>query len=162
MPSVESALQYPGTCLLEGTNISVGRGTDRAFQWVGAPWLEEDALAEALNRYGLPGRFVPVRFTPRGPGDGKFGGEEVGGVRLEGLSEEYDPVTAALALLLEIRAMSGEHWQWRASHFDRLAGTDRLRLGIEEGLEIESLRRGWDEDLTEFRSIRERYLIYPE
>jgi uncharacterized protein YbbC (DUF1343 family) len=162
MPSVESALHYPGTCLLEGTNISVGRGTDRAFQWVGAPWLDQDALAEALNQYRLPVRFVPVRFTPRGPGDGKFGGEEVGGVRLEGLTEEYDPVTAALALLLEIRAMSGDRWQWRASHFDRLAGTDRLRLGIEEGLEMESLRSGWDEELTEFRATREPYLIYPE
>jgi len=162
MPSVESALHYPGTCLLEGTNISVGRGTERAFQWVGAPWLEEDVLAEALNRYGLPARFVPVRFTPRAPADGKFGGEEVGGVRLEGLTGDYDPVTAALALLLEIRGMSGDHWQWRASHFDRLAGTDRLRLGIEEGLDIESLRSGWDEGLAEFRSVRERYLIYPE
>ena len=162
MPSVESALPSPGTCLLEGTNISVGRGTDRAFQWVGAPWLEEDALAEALRQYGLPVRFVPVRFTPSGPGDGKFGGEEVGGVRLEGLTEDYDPVAAALALLLEIRAMSGDRWRWRGSHFDRLAGTDRLRLGIEEGMEMASLRSGWDEDLIEFRAIRERYLIYPE
>jgi uncharacterized protein YbbC (DUF1343 family) len=162
MPSAESALQYPGTCLFEGTNISVGRGTDRAFQWVGAPWLDGETLAGATGEYGLPVRFEPVRFTPQTPGDGKFDGEEVGGVRLAAAAEDYDPVTAALALLVEIRAMSGDRWEWRADHFDRLAGTDRLRLGIEEGLGVEALRKGWDEDLEAFERTRAPYLIYPE
>jgi uncharacterized protein YbbC (DUF1343 family) len=96
MPSLESALHYPGTCLFEGTNLSVGRGTDAAFQLVGAPWLDGEALAEALTGYGIPGvRFEAVRFTPHSPGDGKFSGQEIPGVRLEYLDDGYDPTTAA-------------------------------------------------------------------
>jgi len=161
MPSVESALHYPGTCLFEGTNLSVGRGTDRAFQLVGAPWLNADSLKSALDGYGMPGvRFEPVTFTPRAPGDGKFGDQEVHGVRLVYEDPAYDPTYAALALLLEARRQSAARWEWRPSHFDRLAGTDRLREGIEAGLGIEALRVGWDEALEAFRRMREPYLLY--
>jgi len=163
MPSVESALHYPGTCLFEGTNVSVGRGTDEAFQVVGAPWLDGEALAAALDRYQIPGVSIePARFTPRNPGDGKFGGEEIGGVRLRATAPDYDPTLAALALLREIRDMSDGHWEWRIRHFDRLAGTDRLRTGIEEGRPVEALREGWDEEIQDFLAKRERYLLYPE
>ena len=73
MPSVESAAHYPGTCLFEGTNLSVGRGTERPFQWIGVPWLDGTALAERMNGYGLAGvRFGAVSFRPRSPGDGKW------------------------------------------------------------------------------------------
>ena len=83
MPDVESATHYPGTCLFEGTVLSVARGTEAPFQQIGAPWLDGDALAQAMNGYGLPGvRFEPVRFTPNAPSDGKFDGVEVEGVRL--------------------------------------------------------------------------------
>lgn len=161
MPSVESALHYPGTCLFEGTNLSVGRGTDEAFQVVGAPWLDSVSLLAALGAYRIPGvRFDATRFTPRDPGDGKFGGEEIPGVRLTALTPGYDPTLAALALLRETRIMSGDRWEWRASHFDRLAGTDRLRAGIEDGIPLEALRAGWDEDLRAFMTKREPYLIY--
>ncbi|GIT52778.1 MAG: hypothetical protein Ct9H300mP15_29910 [Gemmatimonadota bacterium] len=93
MPSLESALAYPGTCLFEGTPISVGRGTDRAFQWVGAPWLDGVQLAESLNGYGINGvRFESTTFTPRNAGDRKFEGQEVSGVLLIPESTDYDPV----------------------------------------------------------------------
>ena len=162
MPSVESAFHYPGTCLFEGTNISVGRGTDRAFQVIGAPWLDGDSLTVALQGYEIPGVEVrPIRFTPRSPGDGKFSGQEVGGVRLVVQDTDYDPTLAALALLLETRRISGDRWEWREAHFDRLAGTDRLRLGIEAGDSLEKLRAGWDAALEAFRRLREPYLLYP-
>ena len=161
MPSVESALHYPGTCLFEGTNISVGRGTDIAFQIVGAPWLNGDSLAAALARYQIPGvEFRAVHFTPRNPGDGKFPDQEVQGVRLVSLSPEYDPTLAALALLRETRRMSGDRWEWRQGHFDRLAGTDRLREGVEAGHRLDVLREGWDEALEAFRQLRDGYLLY--
>ena len=161
MPSVESALHYPGTCLFEGTPISVGRGTDRAFQLVGAPWLDGDALAERLNALGLPEvRFVAVRFTPENPGDGKFGGTEVGGVRLEADGPEYDPTLAALALLAEIKAMSGDQWSWRIGHFDRLAGTDGLRAALDAGATYAELADGWGNGLEDYRMRREEYLLY--
>ncbi len=162
MPSVESALHYPGTCLFEGTNLSVGRGTEMAFQVVGAPWLDGEALAEALTRYGLAGvRFEAVRFTPRNPGDGKFPDQETQGVRLVYLDADYDPTMAGLALLVETYRMSGNRWEWRPGHFDRLAGTDRLRAGVEAGLSLSELREGWDEALEAFLRLREGHLLYP-
>jgi uncharacterized protein YbbC (DUF1343 family) len=163
MPSVESALHYPGTCLFEGTNVSVGRGTDMAFQVVGAPWLDGDSLAAALDSHAIPGlRVQPWTFTPSDPGDGKFGGQEVHGVRLTGTTRDYDPTLAALALLREILEMSGDRWVWREGHFDRLAGTDQLRLGLQAGESVDQLRAGWDEALEAFRRSREPYLLYPD
>ncbi|MBT8397043.1 MAG: DUF1343 domain-containing protein [Gemmatimonadetes bacterium] len=161
MPSVESALHYPGTCLFEGTNISVGRGTSYAFQVVGAPWLDGDSLARALDGYQLEDVTVEAfTFVPEAPGDGKFGGVEVAGVRLTAVGPDYDPTLAALVLLRESRRMSGDRWEWRQSHFDRLAGSDQLRKGIEDGAPLESLRAGWDTALEGFIRLREPYLIY--
>ncbi len=162
MPSLESALAYPGTCLFEGTPLSVGRGTDRAFQWVGAPWLDGDALAAALEEYGFQGvRFEGVSFTPETPGDGKFGGEEIHGVRVVGESAAYDASRVAVAMLVETRRASGSEWFWRDSHFDRLAGTDALRLGIEAGQSVDDLTDSWTEGLQRFEATRAPYLIYP-
>jgi uncharacterized protein YbbC (DUF1343 family) len=161
MPSVESALHYPGTCLFEGTNISVGRGTELAFQILGAPWLDGEALAAALEAYELPDlEFRPYTFTPEGAGDGKFSGQEIQGVRLRSTGPDYDPTVAALALLLETRRMSGENWEWRQSHFDRLAGTDLLREGIDAGETLEALQEGWRPALEAFRELSGSYLIY--
>ncbi len=161
MPSVESARHYPGTCLFEGTNLSVGRGTPIAFQQIGAPWLDGEALAANLTAYGLPGvRFEAVRFVPENPGDGKHGGVEVGGVRLVATDPGYDPTEAAAAALIEAAALSGDRWEWREAAFDRLAGTDRLRLAVEAGASLEEVRAAWQPDLIEFRRVRERYLLY--
>ena len=162
MPNIESATHYPGTCLFEGTNLSVGRGTDGAFQLVGAPWLDGDALARTMNAHGLSGvRFEATRFTPRSPSDAKFDGVEVFGVRLIATAPDYDPTEAAVSLLVETRRMSGEHWRWLQSHFDRLAGTDQLREAIEAGAGAVEIRAGWDEALAGFARAREPYLIYP-
>jgi uncharacterized protein YbbC (DUF1343 family) len=162
MPDVESATHYPGTCLFEGTVLSVARGTEAPFQQIGAPWLDGDALAAAMNGYGLAGvRFEPVRFVPNAPSDGKFDGVEVEGVRLVATSAAYDPTHTAIALLVETYRMSGARWGWLQAHFDRLAGTDLLRQAIEAGAGADEIRSGWREDLEAFRQVRERYLIYP-
>ena len=162
MPDLESALHYSGTCLFEGTNLSVGRGTERAFQWVGAPWLDGDELARILSGAGLSGvRFHPARFTPRDPGDGKFDGVEVSGVRLEVTEpESYNPTLTAVVLLVEVRRMSGDRWQWHIEHFDRLAGTQRLRNGVEQGESATVITQSWEQDGEEFRELRDRVLIY--
>ncbi|MEJ2540984.1 MAG: DUF1343 domain-containing protein, partial [Gemmatimonadota bacterium] len=161
MPDLASATHYPGTCLFEGTPLSVARGTDHPFQQVGAPWLDGRELVRRLESRDLPGvRFEAVRFTPRAPGDGKFGGEEVEGVRLHREGPDYDAVVTALAVLLEAREMSGELWSWRESHFDRLAGTDALRLGIEAGLGLDELQRGWAEARGAFWASAQEYLLY--
>lgn len=163
MPDPTSALHYPGTCLFEGTNLSVGRGTERAFQWIGAPWIDGEELAARLEAHAIPGaRFEAVRFTPQAPGDGKFGGEEIGGVRFVAADPEvYDPTRAALAAVIEARALSGDRWEWRVAHFDRLAGTDRVRLAIEEGRSLDEIVEPWADALTRFDSLRTAALLYP-
>ena len=161
MPSVASALAYPGTCLFEGTPMSVGRGTERAFEWVGAPWIDADALTAALNDYGFEGvSFEPVSFTPAGAFDGKFDGQEVHGVRLAAESTDYDAPRVAVAMLLETRRLSGERWQWREQHFDRLSGTDALRLGIDRGLGLDELTAEWGRAAADFEALRAPYLLY--
>lgn len=162
MPSLESALAYPGTCLFEGTPLSVGRGTDRAFQWVGAPWLDGGALAESLNAYELAGvRFEAASFTPQGAGDGTFEGQTVEGVLLIPTSTDFHAPRVAVAMLVEAYRASGDAWSWNVSHFDRLAGTDALRLGIEAGEDLDALTRTWEAAARAFEELRRPYLIYP-
>jgi len=161
MPSVESALAYPGTCLFEGTPLSVGRGTDRAFQWVGASWLDGPSLAAALNAYEIDDvRFEAVRFTPVGANDRKFEGEEIGGVQLVTESTTYDAPHVAVAMLVETYRMSGDRWTWNVANFDRLSGTDALRLGIDDGLDAEALTSAWARGTRAFSEMRAPYLLY--
>ena len=162
LPDLESAYHYPGTCLFEGTNLSVGRGTARAFQWVGAPWLDGERLAALLSGAGLPGvRFHPARFVPEDPGDAKFDRTEVRGVRLEVTDpESYDPTRTAVAMLVEARRLAGGEWEWNTAHFDRLAGSTGLREGIEAGVAPDALVAEWSAALEGFAGPRERSLIY--
>jgi uncharacterized protein YbbC (DUF1343 family) len=163
MPSLESALHYPGTCLFEGTNLSVGRGTPLAFQQIGAPWLNHEEVARRLNARGLAGvRFEPVVFTPEQPGDGKFGAEPVRGVKFVATDRDsYDATKAALAVLVEIRALHPDRLRWHVSHFDRLAGTDRVRKQIMAGADIDEITAGWAVEMKRFERVRARYLLYP-
>ena len=161
MPNVASALAYPGTCLFEGTPISVGRGTEKAFQWIGAPWLDGQELADALNEYEIDGvRFEPVTFTPRNAGDRKFEGVGVEGVQLIALSTDYDASRAGVAMLIETYRVSQENWSWYEAHFDRLAGTDALRMGLVANVSFEELVSGWDLGIRKFESRRAPYLLY--
>ncbi|MEZ4422227.1 MAG: DUF1343 domain-containing protein [Gemmatimonadota bacterium] len=162
MPSLESALHYAGTCLFEGTNVSVGRGTGQAFQQIGAPWLDGAELIRRMREYDLQGvGFEPVSFTPRQPGDGMYGDETVHGVRLTVTGPGYDPVQTAVALLIESRRMAGDRWDWREGHFDRLAGTDALRRGIEQEQGLAAVTATWAAERAAFETLRQRYLIYP-
>lgn len=164
MPTLESATHYPGTCLFEGTNLSVGRGTPEAFRQIGAPWLDADSLVARLERRGLVGvRVEAVEFVPDGPTDGKFGAETVRGVRFTVTDRDtYDPVRTAVAALREARDLAGTRWEWNVAHFDRLAGSDALRLAIEAGEEPEAIAASWEPALAAFRRLRAPYLIYRE
>jgi uncharacterized protein YbbC (DUF1343 family) len=162
MPSLESATHYPGTCLFEGTNLSVGRGTPLAFQQIGAPWLDGAALAQHLNAYELRGvRFEAVTFTPEGPHDRKYDGELVNGVLFIATDRGvYDPTLAAVAALIEARRLAAERWEWKVGHFDRLAGTEHLREQIEAGAQLADVTSEWNGQLAAFERIRARYLLY--
>lgn len=167
MPSLESALHYPGLCLFEGTSLSVGRGTPAAFQQIGAPWLDPDQLIDALAAYDLPGvRFEAVVITPKAATDGKFEGIELPAIRLWTTDRSsYDPTRTAVALLIETRAQArsrtdSDPWAWNKAHFDRLAGTDQLRIGIETGLSLSELTALWSAQRDAFAEARREALLY--
>lgn len=161
MPTLESALAYAGTCLFEATPLSVGRGTEHAYQWVGAPWLDGEELAAALNSRGIPGvRFDPATFTPVNAGDRKFEGVEVHGVTLAPLATDYDAPRAGIATMVEVYKRSAGHWEWRTGAMDRLSGTDRIRLAIDAGKDVDEITAGWDEADAAFKQLSASYLIY--
>ncbi len=163
MPSLESAAHYPGTVLLEGTNLSVGRGTGAAFQQVGAPWLDAERLAAAVRAAAPAGvRVEPVTFTPRSPQDGKYPDEPVHGVRLRVTDRAtYDPVRTGVALIVAARAQAPERFGWTGT-MDRLIGSASFRDGVEAGWSAERLWRGWAAQEAAFRAAREPYLLYPD
>ncbi|CAN5614614.1 DUF1343 domain-containing protein [soil metagenome] len=163
MPDLESATHYPGTCLYEGTNLSVGRGTPAAFQQIGAPWLDHEALVQRLARYDLPGvRIDAVTFVPDNPPDNKYGGVVNRGIRFTATDRSsYDPVRASVAALIEIQALHADSLRFREAHFDRLAGTDSLRLGVLRGASLVDISRPWTAQIEAFRAMRQQYLLYP-
>jgi uncharacterized protein YbbC (DUF1343 family) len=162
--SVESLFHYPGLCLFEGTNLSVGRGSDAPFEQIGAPWLDTSAVLSAMRLAGLPGvRFSAVEFTPRKPGDAKFADTLVRGIRL-GVTDRstYDPTITAVYLLAAVKSVHQGHFSWIRAHFDRLAGGTTLREQIDAGTSPVDIVRGWQEELKQFRVRREPALIYGE
>jgi beta-N-acetylhexosaminidase len=162
MPDLEAATHDPGTCLFEGVNISVGRGTPDAFKQIGAPWLDAGAVIRRLGERAIPGvRFEPTTFTPSKPADAKYDGVSVNGIRFVVTDRTtYDPTRAAITVLQEIRAVHPTQVEFNIRHFDRLAGTDRVRLGIESGATIEEITADWGAQIAAFESKRAQYLIY--
>lgn len=156
---LDAAIHYPGTVLLEGTNLSEGRGTDFPFEQTGATWLDGDSIATEMTEMNLPGvRFESVRF-PVSPEAWKFPGETLSGVRLVVTDRQsYEPIRTTLLLIDAIRRLHPDEFEWSAT-MDRLSGTDRARLAIEEGT-LDALLEEWDGDAERFREIREPYLIY--
>jgi uncharacterized protein YbbC (DUF1343 family) len=166
LPDLESAFHYPGTCLFEGTNLSVGRGTPFAFQVIGAPWLDAGALLHELQRgmvngEGLDGVAVDtVTFTPDHPTDGKFGGVAVHGLRIHVTDRTtYDPTHLAVALLVALRRVAPSAFAF-GDRFDQLAAGPALRTAILSGRSPSAIWRGWAGALDRFRATRAKYLLY--
>jgi uncharacterized protein YbbC (DUF1343 family) len=162
--TLESLFHYPGTCLFEGTNLSVGRGSAAPFEQIGAPWLDTAAVLSALRRVAAPGvRARGVSFTPRRPGDGKYADTLLAGIRLEVTDRDaYDPTVIAVHLLTAIRRRHPEEFGWIPKHFDRLAGTTELRAAIEAGTDARAIVRGWEPERREFLERRRAALLYPD
>jgi len=162
MPDIESALLYPGTCLFEGTNVSIGRGTPTAFRLLGAPWLDPARVIARLDTLALRGVDVrAMRFTPIAPTDGKYAGVALQGIELRVRDRQaYDPTKVAVALLAAIKAVHPADFQFRAQSFDRLAAGAELRTAIEAGQSPQAIWNSWTSDLARFRDARAKYLIY--
>jgi uncharacterized protein YbbC (DUF1343 family) len=158
----ESLFHYPGTCLFEGTALSVGRGTDAPYHQIGAPWLDTAAVLGLVRRVKLPGvKFVGVTFTPNRPADGKHAGVAVVGIRLR-LTDRvrYDPIRTAVVLLTAIQARHPDRIGFLTANFDRLAGGSALREAIVAGRSADSILNGWTTPRQEFLLRRRAALLY--
>jgi uncharacterized protein YbbC (DUF1343 family) len=157
MRSLTEALLYPGIGLLETTNLSVGRGTDTPFEVIGAPWIEPQALSDALNRVGLAGaRFVPIRFTPR---SSKFVGEACGGVNIVITDRAaFRPVAAGIEIAYQInRLYAGT---WKVDDYLRLLANRAALAALKEGKLLSEIASTWQAGLAEFARLRQKYLLY--
>ena len=159
MPAPETAALYPGTCLLEGTNVSVGRGTARPYEWIGAPWIDAVALASALNAQGLPGlRWRPLQYLPCAA---PYAGEVCQGVQPYLVDTSVArPVAAGVALTATIRHMYPNRFAWNVAHFDRLAGSERLREQIDAGATLAEITASWPANEQRFRALVREVLLY--
>jgi uncharacterized protein YbbC (DUF1343 family) len=164
MPTVDTAVVYPGTCLVEGTSLSEGRGTAKPFEQVGAPWLDGQALADRLEALQLPGvAFRPVWFEPSAS---KYAGRLCSGVQVHVLERgSFAPVRVGLEILAAVRHGWPDHFAWHLSeqglyHFDRLAGTDQVRRALDAGMPAAELMAGWQAAQAAFERVRARYLLY--
>jgi uncharacterized protein YbbC (DUF1343 family)/CubicO group peptidase (beta-lactamase class C family) len=158
MRSLTAALLYPGIGLLETTNVSVGRGTDRPFEILGAPWIDEHKLAAALNGASLPGvRFVPTRFTPA---SSTHSGKECGGVQIYIDDwKKFAALPTGLAVACELRRQFPKEWQ--AQKYLRLLGNRATLAELEQGKTAAEIQRSWQPGLNAFKTIRKQYLLYP-
>ena len=150
---------YPGTVYFEGTNLTEGRGTDRPFEQVGAPWLDAPAIAKVMNERHFPGiRFEAIQVTVE-TGAAKFPGQTIPAIRFVVTDREaYRPVRTALTLIDEIRRHHPRDFEFGKS-IDRLTGSDKARLAIASGT-LPALLDQWDREAAAFRERRQPFLLY--
>ncbi len=165
IPTLHSAIVYPGTCLFEGTNVSEGRGTERPFEFIGAPFIHGKKLADALNAFQLPGvQFDPIEFTPQDVPNVVVNPKHQG-VKCEGVfvrvtnRDVFEPVRTAVHMLSAIKALYPNDFQWRNS-IDRLAGTPKLRLAIDALQAPQQIVADWNNEVGSFLKLRQKYLLY--
>ena len=168
MPTLDTALVYPGTVLFEGTKLSEGRGTTRPFELVGAPWIEGERFASAMNALDLPGvYFRPATFEPTFQ---KHAKQPCGGCQIHVTAREaFRPVRTGVALLDTFRRFGPATFAWREPPYeyehdklpiDILAGSDVLRRQIESETPLDEISGSWQEDERAFDQLRRGYLLY--
>jgi uncharacterized protein YbbC (DUF1343 family) len=167
MPTLDTAVVYPGAVLFEGTKLSEGRGTTRPFELIGAPWIDGERLADAMNARSLPGvHFRPVFFEPTFQ---KHAGASCGGCQLHVLDRQtFKPLRSSVELIEEFHAQEPSRFAWREPPYeyehekmpiDILYGSDQLRAAVAAG-EAASLVESWREEEDAFRRTREPFLLY--
>lgn len=163
LATLESLFHYPGTCLFEGTNLSVGRGTDAGFRQIGAPWLDTALVLLQARAARLPGvSFEAVSFTPRTPGDGKYADTLLAGIRLTVTDRtSYDPAVTAITLISIIRQLQPGRFQFRVAQFDRLAGGPVLRQALSDARPPSEIAKGWEASRAGFLERSRPFHLYP-
>jgi len=168
MPTPDTALVYPGMCLVEGTELSEGRGTTRPFELTGAPFVDGHALATLLDGDNLPGvRFRPVVITPTFQ---KHAGKACGGVQLHVTdSRAFRPYLTGVAYLRAVRRLYGDAMAWRRRAYefvdripaiDLLCGSPAVREGIDAGASLDELAATWRDGEHAWAHERRPWLLY--
>lgn len=169
MPTLDTALVYPGMCLFEGTNLSEGRGTTRPFEIFGAPFVDPDTAIKLLNEFKLPGViFRPMYFQPTFQ---KHAGKLCGGAQIHVTNKErFKPFKTGAAILKVMHELYPDEFKWKQPPYeyetlkmpiDILAGSDKLRLNIEKGTSLDEMEEWWSDECSFFaKKIRRHYLLY--
>ncbi len=168
MPTYDTALVYPGMCLIEGTWASEGRGTTRPFEFVGAPGIDGVSMAKRLDGMRLPGvSFRPGSFKP---GFQKHAGKVCGGVQLHVTNPlKFLPYRTGVAVLLALRAEAKDTFEWRHEPYefvtdrpaiDLLTGSPAVREGVEQGADLEEIAATWKEGEQAFEEQRKPFILY--
>ncbi len=168
MPAFDTALVYPGMCLLEGTNISEGRGTTRPFEIFGAPYIDPAELCKALHKENIKGVvFRPLCFIPT---FNKYKGQLCGGAQVYIENKKiFNPLLLGLEVIRTIKRLYPETFQWRLPPyefekekmpFDILIGNDWIRNSLTKGEPVCRIKKRWLSGLNHFKKIRKRYLLY--
>jgi uncharacterized protein YbbC (DUF1343 family) len=168
MPIPATALVYPGQVLLEGTNLSEGRGTSQPFECFGAPYIDAHSLKSQLEKKTLPGiRFEEVSFTPQFD---KWQGQTCHGLQLHVIDPRaYKPYYTTLAIIQEVIALCPQDFSWRPPPYeyefeklpiDIITGDESIRKGLEDGKDLDGMEAGWQAELEGFLAIRKQYLLY--
>jgi uncharacterized protein YbbC (DUF1343 family)/CubicO group peptidase (beta-lactamase class C family) len=157
MRTLAAALLYPGIGLLETTNVSVGRGTDRPFEVLGAPWLDGRRLAESLAGAHLPGvRFVPTRFTPA---SSVHAGKECGGVQIFIDDwKQFQSLPVGLTIACHLRKLYPEEWQ--VKRYGVLLAHPPTLEALQRSDSPEQIVQSWQQELEQFQKVRKEYLLY--
>ena len=160
LPTLDSATVYPGQVMLEGTDLSEGRGTTRPFEIFGAPWIDGFTLAKELNALKLPGvKFREIWFTPT---FSKFSGQLCGGCQLHVTDRQaYRPVATTLTILSVVKKIYGDKLEFHAGYFDKVIGTSSVREALERGEPVEKIVAGFQPGLDDFAKLRAPFLLYP-
>ena len=168
MPTLDTAIVYPGTVLFEGLMISEGRGTTRPFELVGAPWIEAERFARDMNALGLTGvHFRPAVFEPTFQ---KHAKQTCGGCQIHVTARHlFKPVLVGVALAGMFWRTNPAKFAWRQPPYeyehdkmpiDILAGSDALRKQVEANVPATGIAASWKADEEAFRTLREPYLLY--
>ena len=167
LPSPESMLAYTGTCMFEGLNISTGRGTEKPFEYVGAPWIDHHKVVNLLDELKLDGVvFDAVTFTPskmsfhsQAP---YLSGENCNGIFVRVTDRDrFEPYKTGISMLWAIHTFHATQMEWDMDTFDRLVGTRRLVEMIQQGTNPIEIFDSWNVELAEFIKISRKYMIYP-
>lgn len=160
MPTLDTAYVYSGAALIEGTNVSEGRGTTKPFELIGAPFIDGDTLSASLNDANLEGViFRAAYFTPQ---SSKHSGNLSGGVEIHVTNTEtYDPVKAGLTIVKTLQDLYPNEFEM-TSFFDQLIGNGWVREMILNDASIDDIEAEWADELAEFKNTRENYLLYAD